>query len=64
VCIANAESDPKRYAKRDTDGDADCYAECDAKCYAECDTIGYSAASNTEAAPDATSSADASLMVG
>jgi hypothetical protein len=58
VRIANAKSDTKRYAKRDTDGDADCYAECDAKCYAECDTIGYSAASNTEAAPDATSSAD------
>jgi hypothetical protein len=64
VCDAHTKSDTKRYAKCDTDGDADCYAECDAKRYAECHTIGYSAASNTEAAPDATSSADASLMVG
>jgi hypothetical protein len=63
VCNANAESDTKCYAKRDTDGDADCDAECDTKCYAECDTNGYSAPSNTEAASDSASSADA-LMVG
>jgi hypothetical protein len=59
----DADRDTKCYAQRDTKCYAQCYAQRDTKCYAECDTDGYSAASNTEATPDATSSADA-LMVG
>ena len=38
-------------------------AFADTKCYTECDTNSYSAASNTEAAPDSAPAADASLTV-
>ena len=54
---AVAFADAKCYAECDTDSDAKCHA----KRYAECDTNSYSAASNTEAAPDSAPSADTSL---